>query len=243
MLSENVREKIGARVSFGAWEDYAENYEQYVASREERVPAFVAEELGDRQQMHYGSLALRQAHVHRATALFEGALHAAASDNFYSMVLSIRGHFETTASIGYLHSRLNSLKRGTIEAQRFHQDVATQMLGGRDKKIVMAPQAKQILDMLEHADKSVSIHVLDGSAKEHDALTDCYLWLSEFCHPNYHSNSVSVDIDKTVPEFRFRHGKPMRDRECKILEYLLISGQIFIALFEQTGDLITEVFG
>ena len=193
--------------------------------------------------MHYGSLALRQALVHRATGLFEGALHAAASDNFYSMVLSIRGHFETTASLGYLHSRLKSLKRGTIDAAKFHQEVATQMLGSRDKVLVMAPDAKQILNMLEHADKSVSMHVLGGSAKEHDLLTDCYSWLSEFCHPNYHSNSVSVDIVKTVPDFRFRHGKAMRDRECQILEYLLTSGELFIALFEQTSDLITEVFG
>ncbi len=242
MLSDNVRGKIGARDSFGAWEDYAESYEQHVASRIERIPACVAEELGDLPQMHSSSLALKQALVHRATGLFEGALYAAASNNFYSMVLSIRGHFETTASIGYLHSRLNSLKRRTIDEPTFHKDVGAQVLGSRHKSLLGAPSAKQILDMLDHADKSVSSHVLDGSAKEHDTLRDCYLWLSEFCHPNYHSNAVSIDIDKTVPEFRFRHGKPMRDRECRMLEYLLISGQIFIALFEQTGELIIEIF-
>lgn len=243
MFSIDVREKIVARESFGSWEEYAENYQEHLAFREEQLPAFIAEEFGDAKQMRSISLVLKQALVHRAIDLFEGAVNAAASNNFYSMTLPIRGHFETTASLGYFHSRLDSLRRGTIDAVTFHQDVDTQILGSRAKGHPESPGAKHILTMLEYADKSVSIHILKGLLKERDMLMDSYMWLSEFCHPNFHSCSVSIDVDNVKLEFRFRHGEPMRDRECKVLEYLLISGKIFVALFEKTGELISENFG
>ena len=48
----------------------------------------------------------RQVLLHRSILLFEGSLDAAADENVYSMALSIRGYFETTAALGYVHYRL-----------------------------------------------------------------------------------------------------------------------------------------
>ena len=128
------------------------------------------------------------------------------------MVLSVRGHFETTAALGYLHYKLNSLSKGNLVAEAVGRDISIQLLGSRDKDLLEsagedAVEAKQILTMLEYADKSVSKHFLQGTAREHAILTESYEYLCEFCHPNYHSNSISFELNKEEKKFDFMYNK------------------------------------
>jgi hypothetical protein len=180
----------------------------------------------------------RQVLLHRSIHLYEGTVRAAVDENPYSMVLNIRGHFETTACIGYLHRRLESLKRGDIKLETLGRDLSVQMLAARHESIPQAPDPKNILSLLEHADKSVSISVLTGTTTQYGILKASYEFLSELCHPNFHSNSVAIDIDNSVPEARFRYGQPMRNEEFKLIEYLLISAPFFVALYDQIADLL-----
>ncbi len=96
------------------------------------------------------------------------------------------------------------------------------------------------MKMLQYADKSISQYVLNGKAKEHLVLTDCYEWLCEFCHPNFHSNTLAFDLDKEKEAFIFRYDLPLRERDVKIFEYILLSTDIFITLFDQITGLIPE---
>lgn len=160
------------------------------------------------------------------------------SENTYSMTLNIRGHFETTASIGYFHQRLFSLKKGNITAETLDRDLTIQLLGVRHESISQAPNPTNILSQLEYADKSVSSSVIGAAAGQYDILKDSYEYLCEFAHPNFHSNSVAIDLDKSIPEFKFRHGQAMRDREFVLICYLLLSVPIFVDLFDQIQALL-----
>ena len=189
------------------------------------------------------ALTYRQVLLHRAILLFEGSLYALSENNPYSMSLSIRAHFETTAALGYLHNRLNSLNKGTIKAEVVDQDLCAQLLGSRHETLSDAPEPKQILTMLEYADKSISKHILGGSVRQYDILSDCYIFLCEFSHPNFHSNSVAIDLDKSVPAYKFRYGKAMRDNEFNLIEYLLLSTPLFIELFDSLVELLPDEKG
>lgn len=156
---------------------------------------------GDAKRIRAYSLVLRQVLLHRAIKLFEGALSALTSDNVYAMALTIRGHFETTGALGYLHKRLDSLSQGSLDPKVVDKDICTQLLGRRDGVIQEAPEAKQVLSLLEHADRTVSKNVLGGTAKQYDILTDCYTFLCEFSHPNFHSNSISFDFNRDTHQF------------------------------------------
>ena len=92
--------------------------------------------------------------------------------------------------------------------------------------------------MLEYADKSINTSVIGTTTKKYDILKGSYEFLCEFAHPNFLSNSVAIDLDKSIPEFRFRHGQPMRDLEFKLVGYLLLSAPIFLDLFDQIPGLL-----
>jgi len=220
------------------FDEFVEAHKQLVSRTEESRKAFPGENYGEPDRIKGNALVYRQVLLHRSIYLFEGSASAAVNENAYSMVLNIRGHFETTASLGYLHRRLQSLKKDDISSETLDRDLCVQMLGVRHESIPEAPDPKNILSLFEHADKSVNISVLDQTAKHRYILKDCYEYLCEFCHPNFHSNFVAIDLDKSVPEFRFRHGQPMRDEEFKVIKYLFISAPIFVDLYDQIPDLL-----
>jgi hypothetical protein len=213
-------------------------YEQLASRTEVSHKVFGSEHYGEPSWIRANGLVYRQVLLYRSIQLFEGSLKAAVDENFYSMVLNIRGHFETTASIGYFHRRVQSLERGDISLDTLAHDLYVQMLGGRHESIPHAPDPRNILSQFEHADKSVSISVLGGTATQYGILKESYEFLSEFCHPNFHSNSVGIDIDDSVPESRFRYGQPMRDEEFTLIKYLLFSAPFFVALYDQIPGLL-----
>lgn len=183
--------------------------------------------------------ALRQVLLHRAITLYEGTLNALISDNVYMMTLGMRGAFETVAALGYLHSRLTSFANGNITAEQIHQDIATQILGSRHPSLPEAMPAKQVLSMLDHADKSVSRHLYGGKPKEHAPLRDCYDFLCEFAHPNFHSNKVSYDLDKSTGQLIFRYGKRMLDDDFGTIGYLLVAAPLHIGLHDAIEDVLS----
>jgi hypothetical protein len=164
-------------------------------------------------------------------------------ENGYALALSVRAHFETTAVLGFLHHRLTSLKAGNISAEVMHHDLLVQLLGSRDKDILATQgaepfAAKQILSMLENADKAVSKHILGGTSKQHTLLKSSYEWLCEFCHPNFHSNKLAFRLNREQSSFEFRHGSPLDNVEANIVNYLLISGPVFVHLYDELGVLV-----
>ena len=201
---------------------------------------------GETRRIRDFSLVLRQSLLHRAIKLFEGAIYALIHDNPYSMALCVRGHFETTAAIGYMHNRLASLQEGNLTRETVDKDIATQIIGTRDEGILnqagrYALEAKQVLNMLEYADKSVSKHLMDGAANEHFMLMVNYKRLCEFSHPNFHSNTFAFSLDKDKKEFSFKYNSRILEREAMLIENILLSSPIFCELYDRVEFLLPAV--
>jgi hypothetical protein len=243
---ERVREIFGRRGKEKEVSEYEASYNELIKRIEHSCKAQPQGDCGDPRRIRQYALVLRQIFLHRAIKLFLGSLHSLLENNAYSMILSIRGHFETTAALGYLHNRLNSLQQGHLDPHVVDSDICIQLLGSRDERLLALMgeevfEAKQVLDMLDYADRSISKNILGGRAKEHDILTDCYKFLCEFSHPNFHSNTISFELDKEAQEFKIRHYDPMRDGEFDIIQYLLLSAPIFVALFDKIEEVLPKV--
>ena len=221
--------------------EYEDAYRELLARIESICKASPGGEWGDAKRIKEYSFVLRQVLLHRSINLFEGALTALLFNNVYSMALLLRGNFETTGALGYLHKRLDSFAQGNIDSKKVDEDICIQILGSREKGIPNAPEAKNVLSMLEYADITVSKNIFQGTSNQCNMLTDCYLYLCEFSHPNFHSNSIAYDLDKPNSQFILRHSKPMRDIEFKLIGYLLLSAPIFIDLFDKVGEKLLEI--
>ena len=159
-------------------------------------------------------------------------------ENAYLLIIAIRAQFETTAALGFLHNRLNSLDHGNLDAKKVDEDIMAQLLGTKDRHIPQAMPPKQILSMLDYADVSVSTRILGGTSKEHAMLRESYDFLCEFAHPNFHSNKIAFDLDKASKKFVLRHRQPMHDDEFKIVSYLLISTPIHVELHDAIEEVL-----
>ena len=224
---------------------YEASYEEIKNRMQESISANTPDNLGELRSIREFSLVLRQILLHRAIKLFEGAFNALLDGNVYLMALSIRGHFETTAALGYLHSRLNSLSQGTLEASTVHKDIIAQILGSREKGLLKRMQqfgveAKQVLKLFEYADKSVNKHLLSVKSKEEGMLTDSYKFLCEYCHPNFHSNIVAFELRQDEGKFYFLYNNDISDRDLGIMGYLLISNGLFIELFDGVEEFLSK---
>ena len=227
--------------------EFEATYNELVQRTVESLSVGPQGEWGDLRRIRECALVLRQVLLYRAIKLFSGSLIALLNDNAHSMVLSIRGHFETTAALGYLHNRLNSFKEGNLKARIVDHDIAVLLLGTRDEGILKLKEAeqndleaKQVLDMLKYADQSVSKHILQGTVNEHVMLTDLYKFLCEFSHPNFHSNAIAYELNKEEKKYYFMHNKSMTDREFNLIDHLLISNPFFIQLFDMIEKLLPE---
>jgi hypothetical protein len=116
--------------------------------------------------------------------------------------------------------------------------LVVQLLGVHHENFPQAPDPINILSQLEYADRSVNTSVIGATAKQYNILKDSYEYLCEFARPNFHSNSVAIDFDKSIPEFRFRHRQAVRDNEFKLIGYLLLSAPTFVDLFDQIPALL-----
>lgn len=242
---ERVKEVFKRRGKENEVSEYKASYNELIKRIEQSCKAQPQGDWGDPKRIREYALVLRQVFLHRGLKLFLGSTQALLENNVYSMILSIRGHFETTAALGYLHNRLDSLQQGHLTPQDVDKDICTQLLGSRDKQLLASMEervleAKQVLTMLEYADRFISKNILGGKTKEHDILTDCYKYLCEFSHPNFHSNTVAFELDEEAKEFKIRHDDPMRDREFDLIEYLLISTQIFLDLYDKLEDVLPK---
>ncbi len=224
---------------------YETAYNDLLVKVETTIVARPGDDWGNPRRIREYALVLRQTLQHRAVKLFEGAIHALIHDNGYSMALSIRGHFETTAAIGYLHNRLTSLEQGNLTPEVVDKDIVTQIMGTRDALVLEASsqeravsEAKQILSMLEYADKSVSKNIMGGTAKEHTMLMDSYKWLCEFSHPNFHSNTLAFTFDKEKNEFHFSCDRKITKQEAEGIQHILISSSIFEDLYDRIEALL-----
>lgn len=222
-------------------------YFAVLAEQEKRILSEIrvlpGRELGDLSRIRDYAFVLRQVLLHRAIKLTKSAGVSLVDENGYALALNVRAHFETTASIGHLHYRLNSMREGNISPEVMDRDMMIQLLGSRDAGILNLDgaegfEAKQILTMLEYADKSVSKHVLGGKSNEHKVLMDIYTWLCEFCHPNFHSNKLAFELATQEESFFFRHEKPLHKNEANVLSNLFISAPIFVALYDGIDGLL-----
>lgn len=227
--------------------EFKDSYDQLARRTVESLIVEPNGEYGDLKRIRELSLVQRQVLLHRAINLFSGSLSSLLEINAYSMALSIRGHFETTAALGYLHNRLNSLAEGNLEARVVHHDIGVLFLGTKDKEILKCEEAirndmeaKQILDMLQYADKSVSKHILHGAVNEYDILTDCYKHLCEFSHPNFHSNTLAFELKTEEKKYYFKHKRILDDNHFHLIDHLLISNPIFIKLFDKIDGLLPK---
>lgn len=198
------------------------------------APAFT------KKRVEFNCKVLQQILLHRAIHLFEASVIALSYRNVYAMVLCIRGHYEGTASMGYLHQRITSFIEGTLRFDDFEKCVFIQAIGCRHKSLPKIADPKNIMTQLDYADKIVDKLFLDNQDTHRGILRDNYEFLSEFAHPNFHSNSVAFGVNKINNCAEFKYDETLKEQEFSLIGYLSISNMIFLWLYDKFSKSLND---
>jgi hypothetical protein len=115
MLPNGLEESFLRHNQSDKFTEIKETYELLASRTEEALKAFRGEDYGEPNRIRSNGLVYRQVLLHRSIYLFEGSVKAAVDENVYSMTLNVRGHFETTASLGYFTTD-SSRRREAVSA-------------------------------------------------------------------------------------------------------------------------------
>ena len=182
-----------------------------------------------------------QALLHRAILLFEATLRALSDRNVYAIALCIRGHYETTAALGYIHKRCMDFLDQKRSLDEFNHDTFVQMLSWKEpSKPPQSPDPIQILNQLDDADKIVYNNLLKPHGNYKQMLRDNYEFLCNFAHPNFYSNMAAYRYDKECKAIILRYDDALRNEEF-FIGRLKISGDIFIWLFDEFQGCIEKI--
>jgi hypothetical protein len=182
-------------------ESLKKSYENLIKARVDYIEYGKPDELSAQRRAKLNCDLLKQVLIYRAEQLMAASGTMLTEKNLYALALTVRGHIETLAVLGYFTRRLDSLVKGNIKFEQFEEDIANGLLGAKHDFFSDAKAPTNIVTCVEHTDKYLD-SVLFAEKKE--MVQDLYGWLSEFAHPNFCSNKSAFTIDRETGRMMLR---------------------------------------
>lgn len=172
----------------------------------------------------------------KAKQLHELANTAYEKKDLLAMVVLIRSHLECTAAMGMIAIINHRLKEKEITIKDAFDQFVRMLLGTRRSELIEtgAPQAQNILTSLEKVDKFLKKTLFKQEKEKPNILYESYGFLSEFAHPNFHSNIAGFDFDKASGEMR--RISELSEKEESLFDHLGISSELMQFLHNETKD-------
>ncbi len=238
---ENMQKEFEERGESELFDDLQHTYRDLTERKLLRIDYPIESRTNPPMRLKVNCYVTRQVLLHRATYLFDATFAALRNKNAYALALCIQGHYESTATIGYLYKRITSYQHKDISLDDFEDDVFKQIAASKYKSKTDIPDTKNIMTQLDFADKVVDRKLFKLKTGRKAILRDNYEFLSEFAHPNFHSNSIALDVKKGSDSVVFRYDFPLRDIEFSMIGYLSISNEIFVWLFDKFGECVEKI--
>ena len=139
--------------------------------------------------------------------------------------------------MGYSYKKAASLLAGDVDLENFHYSLAYQILGSKQVQRANAPN--HVMDLIRDADRMIDAEIFGGEKRK--LLMDCYNYLCEFAHPNFHSYSLALHVNEQKQIMSIGNSTPLRPEEFGLIGYLEISNSIFVELFDRLMKSIAEI--
>ena len=195
-------------------------------------------EITERRRARFTLDSIFQASLTRSINLILGFTTLLGNNNTHSLALLARGHFETTALLGFLCDQLIAYEKARLTFEDLHDKVAAAILGhsGSDFKDALKPI--NVMTMIEKADRYLK---LTTGGQCSGIIFDSYGWLSNFGHPNSLSSVSTFQLDRERGAFVFGDENALKDNEKEFMNYLLLSTGIQSNFLKDIGEIGSRV--
>ena len=149
----------------------------------------------------YNAIQFIQLLLYRSKSLIEGSIITLNNNRILSSIISVRAHFETTGSIGYLLKRLSSYYSGNIDFDRIDDDLLRLSLGATTIENPKVPNPINTLNLIDAVDDLIRKRLFKSKEPHDKPFRELYEDLCDFCHPNFQgikSGSDIIDAERAV---------------------------------------------
>ena len=177
---------------------------------------------------------IRQVCLARSHELFTGSLGAMAAGNIFSMVALMRAHLETTSVLGHVFRLIDKVHKTPTCASEVDTKLFNLLFGTRNQSLLDAgaPEMSSIMSIIDSADKGLYLLLQKPMGlKNTSQLRGVYDFLSEFAHPNFHSNALAFTFDPVTQDLIFRRREGISEADVEILSHLGISATVFMSFY------------
>ena len=178
--------------------------------------------------------------LYRSKSLLEGSIAALNNKSILTCLLSVRAHFETTGSIGFLLKRLNSYYEGNIDFNRIDDDLLRLTLGATTIEIPDVPKPINVLDMIDAIDHLMNKLIFGGNPPDKKMFRTFYEELCDFCHPNFQGTTSGADIIHEEKAVVYLKSDYIDDRDLIFFFHIAMSSRSFLHFYATTRNLLEE---
>lgn len=167
-------------------------------------------------------------------------------NNVYGAYLLARSHLETTGSVAYYLDTLKKYYSRTIDLPTFEMRLRRLSLGNfleiarkfpEEVNENDLPKPIQIFEQIKKVDSEMN-KLRQSRIPDH--FTECYKFLSEFCHPNLFGTTVGTKIASNN-DIEFHHTVQLSEADLKILiGDMILSCIAFFELYDLCLDFLTK---
>lgn len=126
--------------------------------------------------------------------LNSGILELYKVNNIFPTIMLIRTNYEAAGVLGNLHEKMSKYYNEHLSLEDYNALLRRYLLGSKTLNIpeCEVPTPINVLNGIDSIDKWMS----QNENSTEDIIRDCYNYLSEFCHPNFHGLSIGTAFNE-----------------------------------------------
>ncbi|WP_288350556.1 hypothetical protein [uncultured Thalassospira sp.] len=182
---------------------------------------------------------LRQNTLRRSVALTSASFQMIESQNVLGLALNCRAHIESTCQLGYYCAVVDSFLNGRTTYEHLYKKFVRALAGASHEIFSHAPDPVNVLYFLDKSERYFLSLVGEGADVD---FRDKYDFLSDFCHPNFCSSIIGVNLDKDESSLVYEDFS-IDKKNSLLIDYLALMSMIVIFFDNQFSALFEKLEG
>ncbi|WP_430474609.1 hypothetical protein ACQ0MK_02020 [Thalassospira lucentensis] len=180
---------------------------------------------------------LRQNTLRRSVALTSASFQMIESQNVLGLALNCRAHIESTCQLGYYCAVVDSFLNGRTTYKNLYVKIVRALAGASHEMFSHAPDPVNVLYFIDKSEKYFSSLV---GQRGDVGFRDKYDFLSDFCHPNFCSSIIGVNLDKT-DETLIYEDFSIDKKNSLLIDYLSLMSMVVVFFDNQFPILVKKL--
>jgi phosphate starvation-inducible membrane PsiE len=238
MIPEEIKQKYPFEEEYKILEDFINEY------KKRNIKIIINHPVKGKRMLGHSAIIYLARISYKSNFLFSGFINSISIKNTAVLLLILRAHIETTASLGYFLYNLKKFYNGEISLNDIDLLLYRLSTGYKDpyyrKEKPAIPESINVLTMIDATDKLLQ-PIINGATKDDKPFSKIYTELSEICHLN--SLGLIFGTFAVKPNEAFFSNTPSlgtKDQSYFLIEKIILSCNLYFDFYEECRRILKD---